>query len=107
MFREYLLGLQQIYTGSSASTGPFRRHLLVSEWDFREVNEPSRRMEEFLNGKGGENILTRKGSEKAVRKACCSCSFSVFRWTLCSSICQESMSITAPEIGLVFQDKIL
>lgn len=68
----------------------------MSEWDFGEVNEPSRRMQEFLNGKGGENILTRKGSKEAVRKDCCSCSFSVFRWTLSSSICEQSMSINAP-----------
>lgn len=80
----------------SDSTDPFRRHLLVSEWYFREVNEPLRRMEGILNRKGGESILKKKKKrEKAVRKACLFCSYSVFRWTLCSSICEQPASINA------------
>lgn len=79
----------------------------MSEWYFREVNEPLRRMEKFLNGKGGENILMRRGSEKAVRKACHFCSYSVFRWTLCSSICEQSVSINAPGKGCVSRQNTL
>lgn len=79
----------------------------MSEWYFREVNEPLRWMEEFLNGKGGESILKKKGSEKAVRKACCFCSYAVFQWTLYSSICEQSVSINAPGKGCVSRQNTL
>lgn len=79
----------------------------MSEWYFREVNRPLRRMEEFLNGKGGENTLKEKGSEKAVRKACRFYSYSVLRWTLCSSICKQSVRINAPGKGCVSRQNSL
>lgn len=87
-------------SGSSDSTCLFRRHFLVSEWYFREVNEPLRRMEEFLNGKGGENILMSKGTEKAVRKLVIPVVI-LYLGGLCSRICEQSVSINAPGKGCV------